>query len=233
MKKNQQQCSSKCGSFTLIELLVVIAIIAILASMLLPALNKARDKAKMISCLNSQKQIGLKFTFYMDSYDGFLPINHKDGMGYYPTIYQWISALVSQDVKPINNKMVKSTFPSCAAIAPTNANPTKYSQAFCLFPYGYTRVYNISYAYNRNLSNQKVTRLKKLSETLTVMDNMFYNASWDYAIMGIPSESVSMRDNRHHSRVNVLWLDMHASDMKTDEVMNGKNGIKNYYFDRK
>ena len=83
--------------FTLVELLIVIAVIAILTSLLLPALGKAKDAAKGIVCLGNLKTIGLAQSGYSDDFDGWIVPQTQDGYG---SNGGWFNMLSGSNTEP-------------------------------------------------------------------------------------------------------------------------------------
>ena len=206
------------NSFTLIELLVVIAIIAILAAILLPALQSARGRAQGMACASNSKQLGMIYLFYADDYDSYLPcLDNLGGDGAINSDGGTVSAKnwLNDIVKQYLGRLKVSDEPYALLFCPSETGrediTTNYGLNYLIATAGSTGI--------------KTTSFVNPSKTSMLVENSGHLCFYCGALNpgGTHATGSNYKNNRaalfrHNGRATVVFLDGHAGGLDKKEV---------------
>ena len=225
------------GKFTLIELLVVIAIIGILASMLLPALNKAKEAARQISCINNHKQMGLAVQMYQNDSNGWFPILKNDD-GPWGTLtwkMEMMPYLVPKDSTNTDNSKIGAFL--CPSLPKSIESTAQGGYAWNWVYMGYrtSSIKLVSRIIDTTGSRRPLNQVPSPSETICIGDQSnVIDPWWEITWLNVPSRvGPSHVDigRRHNNGICLAWADGHASWMSWSNLMTGKDGNIDYWYD--
>ncbi|MCC6422334.1 MAG: prepilin-type N-terminal cleavage/methylation domain-containing protein [Phycisphaerales bacterium] len=220
---------SWASAFTLVELLVVIGIIALLISILMPALNKARQSSLQVACASNMRQLGVAMSLYCAENKNWFPPNvllpERPGNYWWPSrLYYYLNRNIEVFRCPAADESEIITGYGTWIELPT------YPMRF--FPLCYAANIYVGHDMNVGQDPIKITQITKAPETVWLIDSKSVPSGSTAGINTAPFNShptdvVPYNSYRHSNRINVLFVDGHVNAYPSTPLSTDPSAIGN------